>query len=228
MNSSLQYDQNRHTLNIEEVQYTQSHQKAGIKIHREFEYHPEPDYGTPSERDLETPLKEEWDQIEMFSSKKFSELVAKEKNQNKSRYALVADRDESYIDVQNDTNPDGTLLEVVDILDDSKDVINSFKRSTKQEARIQSPLDDIYDHRIKKVVERPRNLVRKSKGLTYEDLADDQSQNASRMSEKQYSSHHSIKKSNEKVYTTSINLLDNDLISEKDVHYEIVNSKTED
>ena len=175
---------------------------------------------------MEQGKKDEYDNTELFSSKKFNDIMSKHK-----KFTRYIDENEadSMLDI-NSHRKSNEELHVIDVFDD-KDII---EQSTNQKSKKidnkfleKTPISDNFD-RIKKV---EITDSKKSKELKYEDLC------KSKKSYKNYenqSNNSNLKssicqKSIDRIFTTSINLMDYDQMSpQKLADNELINWKTQD
>lgn len=200
------------------------------KINSEIEYepiqHPEP---TPLIELTETKAKE-WENLEMFSSKKFSEIIKKHKKV--TRYHDSIDNDEeSFMDLQSNRKSNAEL-QVDDIFDDERDLgdhrtYQNGNHNQKIECR-ESPAPETFD-RIKKVeMSDIKEVVDYSRELKFEDLTSSIKKSAKRLAKEQSAEPSASKGSEHKIFTTSINLMDFDALSAEKLQEEYKNSKTQD
>ena len=165
----------------------------------------------------------------MFSSKKFKDIMAKHKkftryNENEEH------QDDSLMELQSNRKSNNQM-EVVDIVDDEKDVIsqneNNKESVQKQDiSKHESPIPENCD-KIRKVEMIDTKEEQTSRELKFEDLSQSKKQN-SRIQNEQNNSFvepSDSKKATERIFTTSINLMENDLLPDE---RELQNSKTHD
>lgn len=161
-------------------------------------------YHEPQEKiDIQTPVREEFENIEMFSSKKFSDIM---KNKNKwKRYEESEEKDESYLswyERKQGDDGDGRV---------------SPERAGFDHEEMSS---GVYDQRIKKV-EMGDRMVLEDLGYSGRNRYDRSQSSVFRSTLK--------KDKNDKVFTTSINLLEDQLFgSDWESESKPVNPKTQD
>ena len=200
------------------MDYTSNEWEEQMPIHAEIEYNPSCFFDEINDDNLTTPIKEEWENIEMFSSKKFSDILAKQNSRyDNNRYT---DKEDSYIDIKN--NQETEKIEEIEEKEDLND-------ESEQKSYRQSQFTDEYDDRIKKVEISDIKKVNHSRELLFEDLANSSHNHTMRSSQKSIMQRSSFKKSNDKVLTTSINLMDEDLLENEDLQEQLIdNSRTQD
>ena len=110
--SSINYGAEHQTLNTDQIGYTNNDHQENVPIQAEIEYNPSWLFDDIKEDQLATPIKEEWENIEMFNSKKFSDIIAKQNSRYENRYI---DKEDSYIDIKNSQENDP--IQVIGVID---------------------------------------------------------------------------------------------------------------
>lgn len=175
-------------------------QKVPVQqINPEIEYAPKPDIQSSTPKD--------WENIEMFSSKKFSDILKKHKKVIRYHDSEI-NEEESYIDAQSKDQ-----LHITDF-DDSRDYTHLKSGSQNDFGNHQFTTFD----RIKK--SKPSHKESGYKGeLKIEELTSSIKKSAKRRNLEDFEPSGS-KMSGNKVFTTSINLLDYDLLSAEKQYYD--------
>lgn len=175
-------------------------QKVPVQqINPEIEYAPKPDIQSSTPKD--------WENIEMFSSKKFSDILKKHKKVIRYHDSEI-NEEESYIDAQSKDQ-----LHITDF-DDSQDYANPKSGNQNDFKNHQFTTFD----RIRK--SKPSQKESGYKGeLKIEELTSSIKKSAKRRNLEDFEPSGS-KMSENKVFTTSINLLDYDLLSAEKQYYD--------
>lgn len=202
------------------------HSERG-KIHGEIEYKPQKAPKHP--QTIETQAKD-WENIELFSSKKFNDIMAKHKKIKRYHDSEV-NEEESYMELQSNRRSN-TGLHVVDIVDDEKDVLeqNTYQASKrKYELDFHtSPAPETFD-RIRKVENSNNKEILRSRELKFEDLASSIKKPSKPKIKEESAKPSEMKLSNDKIFTTSIDLMEFDLLSaEKQIEIDHQNNRTHD
>lgn len=176
-------------------------------VNGEIEYDPR-DLPEPSPKIELTEVKtKEWENIDMFSSKKFSDIMAKHKKIKRYHDSIDND-DESFMDIQSNRKNDSEL-QIVDLYDDGD-------KSHKDQRTYDRPKDKRFEYSQKTPLEK-FDKIRKTDPYTV-DLPKSINNDSAEPS--------GSKASAQKIFTTSINLMDFDTFSgEKE---EFKESKTHD
>lgn len=160
----------------------------------------------------------------MSKHKQFSRYKETEENQ-----------DESYVDL-NSNRRSNNAMQVQDIINDEQDVVsqktNKYQQRKSNLVSEESPLPKNYD-KIKKVETSAKREVQRSRELKFEDLSQSKratSRNAMAQNDNLMDFTDS-QKGTDRIFTTSINLMENDLLSrsrQSQHKHDFPNSKTQD
>jgi len=197
--------------------------KEEIKINPEIEYAPKQPQNGVKEIDPQ-----DWENIEMFSSKKFSDILKKHKKVIRYQDSEFND-EESLMEMQSNRN-NNSHFQLVDT-DEGEDEINgnTYQKPLSRENlnHMHSPDHETF-HRFKKAENYHLRKISGQGELKMEELASMKKvQQFSRIERLEDSSE--VKNSeNNKIFTTSINLLDIDLVSAEKQRETQNISKTQD
>ena len=180
---------------------------------------------------IDQAKKDDFENTELFSSKKFNDIMAKRKKF--TRYIDVnedEDEDDSMLDI-NSHRRSNNELHVSDVFDDDRDILEkcvNLKSINKDKSYLEkTPSIENYD-KIKKV---EITDSKKSKDLRMEDLTKSKKsiKNYEKQSNSSYIKNSNCQKSIDKIFTTSINLMDYDQMSPQKIDdSDCKNSKTQD